>query len=349
MTDKTPEQIAREQAEAVLKIQEDAINTQMKMMEQLYGDNPAMLEMMKAQLQASMANQADLVAQAQSAAFAAINAQQNGQGFDPNALMANLQAQAAAHGIETTPQDYDESGFDNAYEFISQLRTEGTEAEPQTYVRGSHEAKVFGYLLGGIVGNLNDHILDQLDCEPRTPEMEEQVKMILGNFWGVETADDLGETLADLIEEGGMSAVYAAYASTEDFNEISAEVDPEDTPGALMRWRLARHFAEKVPPEAMRAWDIGRAAALVRWGYFVGMIDEPTAESILEACAEEAVARFEDWRSFGVSYLFGGLFWRIAAGEDEAAEWLESAGGSAVELLSPGGAWLEHPWAKAIE
>ena len=68
---KTPEQLAREQAEAVLKIQQDAVETQMKMMEQLYGDNPEMLAQLKAQLQATMANQADLVAQAQAAAFAA--------------------------------------------------------------------------------------------------------------------------------------------------------------------------------------------------------------------------------------------------------------------------------------
>ena len=67
----------------------------------------------------------------------------------------------------------------------------------------------------------------------------------------------------------------------------------------------------------------------MRWGYFVGMIDEDTAHSILEVCAEEACARFEGWRDFGVSYLFGGLFWRISAGEDEAAEWIENAGGAA--------------------
>lgn len=56
---KTPEQLAREQAEAVLKIQQDAVETQMKMMEQLYGNNPEMLAQMKAQLQATMANQAE--------------------------------------------------------------------------------------------------------------------------------------------------------------------------------------------------------------------------------------------------------------------------------------------------
>lgn len=346
---KTPEQLAREQAEAVLKIQQDAVETQMKMMEQLYGNNPEMLAQMKAQLQATMANQADLVAQAQAATFAAVGAAQSGQGFDPNALIANLQAQAQAHGISTDPQADADEGFENAYGFINQLRTDYDEAAPQTYAKGSPEAKVFGYLLGGIVGNLNGHIPDQLECEPRSPEMEEQVRGILSNFWGIDTPDELGERLSDLLEEGGMSALYAQMAATEDFNEIAAAEDPEDVPGAMMRWRLARHFAEKVPAEAMRGWDIGRAAALVRWGYFVGMIDEDTAHSILEVCAEEAAARFEGWRDFGVSYLFGGLFWRISAGEDEAAEWIENAGGACVELLEPGGAWLEHPWAKAIE
>lgn len=264
-------------------------------------------------------------------------------------MIANLQAQAQAHGISVDPQADADEGFENAYDFINQLRTDYDEAAPQTYAKGSPEAKVFGYLLGGIVGNLNGHIPDQLECEPRSPEMEEQVRGILSNFWGIDTPDELGERLSDLLEEGGMSALYAQMAATEDFNEIAAEEDPEDVPGAMMRWRLARHFAEKVPAEAMRGWDIGRAAALVRWGYFVGMIDEDTAHAILEVCAEEACARFEGWRDFGVSYLFGGLFWRISAGEDEAAEWIENAGGACGELLEPGGAWLAHPWAKAIE
>lgn len=51
MPDKNTEQLLREQADAVLKVQEEAINTQMKMMESLYGNNPEMLAMMKAQMQ----------------------------------------------------------------------------------------------------------------------------------------------------------------------------------------------------------------------------------------------------------------------------------------------------------
>ena len=69
MTDKSTEDMLREQAQAVLKVQEEALKTQMQMMESLYGDNPEMLAMMKAQIQASLANQSALVEQAQTAAF----------------------------------------------------------------------------------------------------------------------------------------------------------------------------------------------------------------------------------------------------------------------------------------
>ena len=61
MTDKNTEAFVREQAQAVLKVQEEAINSQMKMMESLYGDNPEMLAMMKAQLEQAMANQSALI------------------------------------------------------------------------------------------------------------------------------------------------------------------------------------------------------------------------------------------------------------------------------------------------
>ena len=100
MPDKNTEQLLREQADAVLKVQEEAINTQMKMMESLYGNNPEMLAMMKAQMQQAMANQKDLIAQAQTAAFQAVDAAQNGGQFDPQALIQTLQNNAQSMGVD---------------------------------------------------------------------------------------------------------------------------------------------------------------------------------------------------------------------------------------------------------
>lgn len=350
MPDKNTEQLLREQAESVLKVQEEAINSQMKMMESLYGDNPEMLAMMKAQMQQAMANQRDLIAQAQTAAFEAVDAAQNGGQFDPQALIQTLQNNAQSMGVDLNAgsDESREEGYDNAVSYIEQLRTDFAESEPRPAARGSREARIFGYLLGGVVGNLNGHELDQLDPEEHEPFQEERVRMILREFWGITNTDELGETLADLLEEGGMSALYAQYAGAESFESVAQDIDPEDASGAMERWLFARHFKDRVSAEQMRAWDIGRAAALVRWGHFVGLIDEGTAEAVLEACAEEACERFGGWREFGISYLFGGLFWRLAAGEDAAAEWLDDAAGSCAELLSDEGEWLRHPWVQAL-
>lgn len=350
MPDKNTEQLLREQADAVLKVQEEAINTQMKMMESLYGNNPEMLAMMKAQMQQAMANQKDLIAQAQTAAFQAVDAAQNGGQFDPQALIQTLQNNAQSMGVDLNAgsDESREEGYDNAISYIEQLRTDFTESEPRPAARGSMEARIFGYLLGGIVGNLNGHELDQLDPEEHEPFFEEKVRTILSEYWGLTNTDELGETLGDLLEAGGMSALYAQYANAETFEEIAQELDPEDVSGAMQRWLFARYFKDKVSPEQMRGWDIGRAAALVRWGYFVGLIDESTAESVLEACAEEACQRFTGWREFGISYLFGGLFWRMAAGEDAAAEWLDDAASACVELLTDEGEWLRYPWVQSL-
>lgn len=348
MTEKTTEQLLREQAEAVLKVQEEALKTQMQMMEQLYGDNPEMLAMMKRQIQQSLQNQSSLVAQAQTAAMQAVQAQQNGQPFDPQSLIQTLQNNAQAMGYGLDAQGDPTEGYDSAWGFIQQLQTDFTEPEAQVVPLGSKPARIFGYLLSGIVGNINGHELDQLAPEEHEPFFEEKVQTILREYWGITNTDELGERLSDLIEEGGMAAEYAAYAQAETFEEIAQSLDPEDMSGAMQRWLLARHFKDTVSPEFMRGWDIGRAAALVRWGYFVGMIDEQTAESILEVCAQEASARYSGWREFAESYLFGGLFWRIAAGEDAAADWLEDAGGACAELLRADGEWTRYPWVKAF-
>lgn len=349
MTAKSTEQLLREQAQAVLKIQEEALKTQMQMMESMYGDNPEMLEMMKAQIQQSLQNQSELVSQAQTAAMQAVADVQNGGQFDPQALIQTLQnnAQAMGYAGESEAENPQE-GYDHAMNYIEQLKTDFSEPAPEVAPRGSQQAKVFAYLLGGIVGNLNGHELDQLDPEEHEPFFEEKVKMILSQFWGITNTEELGETLSDLIEDGGMSALYAQYASTSSFEELASTLDPEDVAGAMQRWMFAQHFKDRVPAEQMRGWDIGRAAALVRWGHFVGLIDEETAESVLQVCAEEASARFNGWREFGVSYLFGGLFWRIAAGEDEAADWLDDAAGACVELLSDEGEWLKYPWVQSF-
>lgn len=350
MTDKSTEQLLREQAEAVLKVQEEALKTQMQMMEQLYGDNPEMLAMMKNQIQQSLQNQSALVAQAQTAAMQAVQATQNGRQFDPQALIQTLQNNAQAMGIDYgagSPESARE-GYDQAWNFIQQLQTDFTEKPAQVVPAGSQQARIFGYLLSGIVGNLNGHELDQLAPEAHEPFFEEKVQTILSEYWGITNTEELGERLSDLIEEGGMSALYAQYAQAESFEEVAQGLDPEDMSGAMQRWLLARHFKDRVSPEQMRGWDIGRAASLVRWGYFVGFIDEETAESILEVCAQEASARFDSWRSFAISYLFGGLFWRIAAGEDAAADWLEDAGGACAELLRDEGEWARYPWVQAF-
>lgn len=233
MTDKSTEDMLREQAQAVLKVQEEALKSQMQMMESLYGNNPEMLAMMKAQIQQSLANQSALVEQAQTAAFEAVAAAQRGEGFDPQALVSTLQqnAQSMGYGLPVKTDADREEGYAQALNFIGQLQTEFTEPPARSVPRGSREARVFGYLLGGIVGTLNGHELEQLDPEAHEAFYEEQVRSILSDYWGIETAEELEERLVDLLEEGGMSVQYGYYGETENFEEIASDLDPEDVEG----------------------------------------------------------------------------------------------------------------------
>ena len=195
MTDKSTEDMLREQAQAVRKVQEEALKSQMQMMESLYGNNPEMLAMMKAQIQQSLANQSALVEQAQTAAFEAVAAAQRGEGFDPQALVSTLQqnAQSMGYGLPVKTDADREEGYAQALNFIGQLQTEFTEPPARSVPRGSREARVFGYLLGGIVGTLNGHELEQLDPEAHEAFYEEQVRSILSDYWGIETAEELEE------------------------------------------------------------------------------------------------------------------------------------------------------------
>ena len=68
------------------------------------------------------------------------------------------------------------------------------------------------------------HELDQLDPEEHEPFFEEKVRTILSEYWGITNTEELGETLGDLLEAGGMSALYAQYANAETFEEIAQSI-----------------------------------------------------------------------------------------------------------------------------
>ena len=341
-------QMIRSQAEA-----------QKNMYRQMYASNPEMAEQFCAQLDQNTEMQIQMITQMMEAA--------GPDGYvDPDAqakfVLEQLGysddevGQALGDDEEDTlteevlgELDPSEFGYGDIVNAISSLdRLE----EPQPAPADPERMEKFEILLTGIISTLNDHLLDGLDVEPRDQDSDELVRSILQNYWGVESRDELIDTLQYLISRGHSMdytrnlEVIAGSGSAEDLH--TEDMDEEDIAVSDARFAFTQAYAGHVGPEMLRGWDLGRAANVTRWGYFVGFISEEEARGILDQIADGCMEFFDSWRSYAQSYIFGSMYWKCPYGPEACYE--NMAGLMiAVEHLLTEGAWKDFPWVSGRE
>lgn len=223
------------------------------------------------------------------------------------------------------------------------------EPEPVPYEKDAGKWERFGILLSGIVSTLNDHSLDGMDVEPHVPVMEQQVASIVRRSWGIDGRGDLLDTLRYLSQEGYILRYrfYSEAASPEEL--VDAEDDGEERETAARAWRFAQRYKGRYAPEFMAGWDVGRAAMLARWGYYLGWLTESETAGILWDLSRKAAEELHSWREFAQSYLFGGLLWKLLCGDSSAAGYLGSVADAATDLIAGkagqgSGQWRDFPW-----
>ena len=206
----------------------------------------------------------------------------------------------------------------------------------------------FCIALSGIISTVNDHKLDELDVEERVPLFVQQITSLIRNSWGICGREDLIETLLYLSRAGYRArfAAYAEAASPEElFGDDTAE---EDREGIVRGHAFVQHFKDKLGADFLLGWDIGRAAMITRWGYFVGWLTQAETEQLLSDMGQVAANGLSGWREFARSYLFGGAFWKEVCAAYDGKSYLDTLTDAAEKLLSDGpeGAWTHTPWAK---
>ena len=348
MTDMDPLQMQID----LLKAQAE---TNKNMYRQMYASDPAMAEQLCVQLDQSLEMQIQMITQMMGAA--------DQSGFvDPTQVAGMVMEQlgysdediehAMGDGGEPTHTekvlgDIDPSqfGYGDIVNVISSL-TELPEPDPQP--ADAEGIRRFEVLLTGIISTLNDHLLDGLDVEPRDADSREIVLSILSDYWGVEDRESLIGTLGYLIPEGH-SMDYAkaleAISNGRSAQDLHTEdMDEDDVAVSDSRFAFAEAYAGQIGPMMLRGWDLGRAANVTRWGYFVGFISEDEAWGILDQIADGCMDAFGSWREYAQSYMFGSMFWKCPYGPEACYENLAGLM-FAVEHLLTEGDWKDHPWA----
>ena len=207
----------------------------------------------------------------------------------------------------------------------------------------------FCIALSGIISTVNDHKLDELDVEERVPLFVQQIMSLIRNSWGISGREDLIETLLYL-SRAGYRARFAAYAEAASPEELFGnDTAEEDREGIVRGHAFVQHFKDKYGADFLLGWDIGRAAMITRWGYFVGWLTQAEAEQLLSDMGQVAANGLSGWREFARSYLFGGAFWKEVCAAYDGKSYLDTLTDAVRKLLSDGpeGAWTHTPWAKA--
>ena len=207
----------------------------------------------------------------------------------------------------------------------------------------------FCIALSGIISTVNDHKLDELDVEEHVPLFVQQITSLIRNSWGICGREDLIETLLYL-SRAGYRARFAAYAEAASPEELFGnDMAEEDREGIVRGHAFVQHFKDKYGADFLLGWDIGRAAMITRWGYFVGWLTQAEAEQLLSDMGQVAANGLSGWREFARSYLFGGAFWKEVCAAYDGKSYLDTLTDAVRKLLSDGpeGAWTHTPWAKA--
>lgn len=328
--------------------------TQKNMFRQMYASDPDMVEHLCSQLDQTTEMQIQMITQMMGAAGpdgvvdpdaqARMVLEQLGYGEEEmGQLLGGEQEDTITEEVlgDIVPAEF---GYGDIVTAISSLASLSEEhpapADPERMRR-------FEVLLTGIISVLNDYKLDGLDVEPRDQDSRDLVLSILSDYWGVEDRDDLIGVLRYLIVEGHtkdyMNAleVISASGTAEDLH--TEDMDDEDRAVSDARFAFTEAYAGQFGPAMLRGWDLGRAANVTRWGYFVGFIDEEEAWGILDQIADGCMEFFDSWTSYAQSYMFGSMFWKCPFGPEACYENIAGLMISVEHLLTEG-PWKDFAW-----
>lgn len=278
-------------------------------------------------------------------------------GEDMGILSAALETLALENEQAETDLEEDAESFDLAFEQKLYHILENSmeqidslpEPEPVYYTKDSKQWGRFGILLSGIVSKVNEHELDGLDVEEHIPILEQRIVSLVRRSWGINGRAELMETLRYLTQEGYVFR-YQQYCEAASPEELCGEeIEEEEIASVSRGWRFAQYYKERYLPDFLLGWDIGRAAMLTRWGYYLGWITEGEAIGILWDLSQKVCLGMRSWREFARSYQFGGIFWKILNGAPDAESYLGYITNAATDLLTgdpeeDGGQWKSCPW-----
>jgi hypothetical protein len=207
--------------------------------------------------------------------------------------------------------------------------------------------KEWGLAASALLTELNREHHDTLAGVTITEERKIHNRQRMETWWGIQSRQDLLNTLAWL-DETGHRRMFAALGERvsqmepEEFDKLLTHADAENANSL----RIARRYYRKLGEQSLVAWDYARYISLCREGYSVGYLSEDEAWQRIIYAARILQRTFGSWQELGENYLIGREFWSLAQTQKdgEAMRTIYS------RLLSNSNSpWNRIPWALDLE
>ncbi len=149
------------------------------------------------------------------------------------------------------------------------------------------------------------------------PERVRSIKNSLWEYWEIQGHESAISTMKRLVRSGmrvwygeemqRLETLYHGYSEEELVEAAKKENPKADEDSFLPKMLMAyRRYGEN----ALLGWDVGRAAYITQWCYFVGYISMEELLDIVVDAGRMAQKYFQNWEEMMESYLLGGQYWR---------------------------------------
>ena len=161
---------------------------------------------------------------------------------------------------------------------------------------------------------------------PVLPKKKDIIRTMLKRDWGVETAEELRETMQSLLDKGHRATLQPQLAQNE----------------AYWHQKFDEYEALRAQPiRSVAGWDAGRIVCLAYWGLLIDMLDRDTAFGYMAQATALAQQHLHSWPEMAASYLAGYVMWN-PDGRGRMEEYSDCV---RTLLEHEQGVWRLLPWA----
>jgi hypothetical protein len=188
----------------------------------------------------------------------------------------------------------------------------------------------------------NGHQHDILSGTEPTPETVAAEKELLSKYWGVESREDLFNSLS-WIDNGGHRVGFDRLAKIVDdqaaIDQRRLRVIDQDKYKFDDQLQVVRSIAPQLAGKSLYGWDYCRYIALCRWGVLCNYLTASEAWELIMPVARNLQDRFSSWDELGQNYLLGRQYWGAEPSLQNSFE-----ANYRYLLSDPNSPWRKIPW-----